>query len=67
MRSEAASAGLYESPGWKTSHPRVQSLTVEQLLEGKTIDMPAVEQQRAMFKKAPKPKRDETEQLPLGS
>jgi len=65
MRSEAASAGFYDSPGWKTRHPRLQILTVEELLEGKTIDMPAVRQQGATFKKAPKAKGEEPQQLAL--
>jgi DNA modification methylase len=65
MRAEAASAGFYKSPGWQTQHPRLQILTVEELLEGKTIDMPAVGQQRATFKRAPKAKEDGPEQLPL--
>jgi DNA modification methylase len=39
MREEAASAGLYTSPWGK--HPRLQLLTVAQLLDGKRIDMPA--------------------------
>jgi len=39
MREEAASAGFYKSP-WGT-HPRVQLLTVADLLAGKRIDMPA--------------------------
>jgi DNA modification methylase len=39
MRTEAASAGFYKSP-WG-QHPKVQLLTVAELLEGKRIDMPA--------------------------
>ncbi|HUW94199.1 MAG TPA: hypothetical protein VMW58_00280 [Anaerolineae bacterium] len=65
MRAEAASAGFYDPPGWKTRHPLLQILTVEELLAGKTIDMPAVRQQRATFKKAPKAKAEGPEQLPL--
>jgi len=38
---------------------------VEELLEGKTIDMPAVGQQRATFRRAPRAKGDEPEQLAL--
>ena len=55
MRSEAAGAGFYHSPGWNTDHPRLQILTVANLLEGKKIDMPAVGQVNVTFKKAPKP------------
>jgi hypothetical protein len=39
MRSEAASAGFYTSP-WG-QHPKIQLLTVAELLAGKRIDMPA--------------------------
>ena len=39
MRREAASAGFYESPWGK--HPCIQLLTIEELLEGKSIDYPA--------------------------
>jgi DNA modification methylase len=55
-RAEAASAGFYESP-WGTKHPRLQVLTVEELLQGKRIDMPPSRDART-FKKAPKAKRN---------
>ena len=32
MKSEAATAGMYQSPGWNKPYPRVQILTIEQLL-----------------------------------
>jgi len=54
MRAEAASAGFYESP-WGTKHPRLQILTVQELLQGKKIDMPPSRDVRT-FKKAPKAK-----------
>jgi site-specific DNA-methyltransferase (adenine-specific) len=41
MRREAASAGYYHSPGWGTSHPKIQLLTVAELLGGKGIDYPS--------------------------
>jgi site-specific DNA-methyltransferase (adenine-specific) len=55
MRKEAASAGFYESPWGK--HPKVQLLTVGELLEGKTVDMPRTAGTNRTFKKAPKAKR----------
>jgi len=55
MRAEAASAGFYQSP-WGTKHPRLQVLTVQELLAGKRIDMPPSRDLRT-FKKAPKAKR----------
>jgi len=41
MRTEAADAGTYEAP-WGQRYPRIQLLTVEQLLDGRGIEMPAV-------------------------
>ncbi|MGA2061708.1 MAG: DNA methyltransferase [Thermoguttaceae bacterium] len=55
MRSEAAGAGFYESP-WQTKHPIIQILTIEELLTGKTIDIPPSRDIRT-FKKAPKAKK----------
>jgi len=52
MRTEAASAGFYDSP-WGTKHPRLQLLTVGELLSGKRVDMPLTRDVRT-FKKAPK-------------
>jgi DNA modification methylase len=52
MREEAASAGLYNSPWGK--HPRLQLLTVDDLLGGKSIDCPPLRQVSQTFKKAPK-------------
>ena len=48
MRREAASAGFYESPWGK--HPRIQLLTIEDLLGGKSIDYPQAAD--VTFKKA---------------
>jgi len=58
MRTEAAGAGFYESP-WGTKHPKLQLLTVGELLEGKKIDAPPSRDIRT-FKKAPKAKRKAT-------
>jgi DNA modification methylase len=57
MRREAAGAGFYNSPWTGKDHPRLQILTIEQLLEGKRIDMPSPEHTSVTFKKAPKAKR----------
>jgi hypothetical protein len=40
MRSEAASAGFYESPSSRQRFPRIQILTIAELLEGKSIQYP---------------------------
>ena len=42
MRAEAASAGFYTSPFSRSNHPRIQILTIEQLLNGERIDLPNV-------------------------
>ncbi len=56
MRAEAASAGFYTSQ-WGTRHPRLQILTIEDLLVGgQTIDLPPSRDVRT-FKKAPPVKR----------
>ena len=52
MRTEAASAGFYASP-WG-QHPRVQILTVEELLAGKKLDAPPPRQTSLTYKRAPK-------------
>ena len=65
MRAEAAGAGFYDSP-WGTRHPRMQLLTVEELLGGKGVDMPLTRDLRT-FKKAPKAAKGKAPhpQLPL--
>jgi site-specific DNA-methyltransferase (adenine-specific) len=40
MEREAVSAGYYESPGWHKQYPRIQVLTVEELLRGAEVRMP---------------------------
>ena len=35
MRTEATGAGFYSSPGWNQDYPRLQILTIADLLEGK--------------------------------
>lgn len=55
MRAEAASAGFYESPWGK--HPRLQLLTVEDLLAGKGIDYPKTAGVNQTYKQAPKAKK----------
>jgi site-specific DNA-methyltransferase (adenine-specific) len=52
MRTEAASAGFYHSPGWNKNYPRLQLVTIANLLGGKGIDYPPGE--KLTFKKAPK-------------
>lgn len=65
MRTETATAGFYESKMWNRRYPKIQLLTVADLLAGKTIDMPPVRQVGATFKKAPKSKHGGADQLAL--
>ena len=64
MKTEAASAGHYTSPGWNRSYPRLQILTVEGLLAGvERLDQPPTSK---TFKEAPKESEAPTaEQKPL--
>ncbi|MEN6571414.1 MAG: DNA methyltransferase [Anaerolineaceae bacterium] len=63
MRSEAASAGIYTSP-WG-NHPKIQILTVAELLAGKRIDMPPVRQTNITYKRAVKSKGNKGNQKEL--
>ncbi|MGA2619615.1 MAG: DNA methyltransferase [Thermoguttaceae bacterium] len=56
MKAEAAGAGFYESP-WQTKHPKIQLLSIEEILAGQKIDMPPTRDFRT-FKKAPKAKKN---------
>ena len=56
MRKEAAEAGFWQTKSVsQAKHPRLQILTIEDLLAGKKIDMPAQQEIRS-FKQAPKAK-----------
>jgi DNA modification methylase len=63
MRTEAASAGFYVSP-WG-SHPKMQIVTVGDLLGGARIDMPPIRQTSVTYKKAPKAVSKAAEQRQL--
>jgi hypothetical protein len=54
MKTEATTAGFYESETWGRKYPKVQLLTVAELLAGKKVEMPPIRQVGATFKKAPK-------------
>jgi len=47
-----------------SNHPRLQILTIEELLQGKKIDMPAQQDIRS-FKQAPKAKRGKAKKAKL--
>lgn len=61
MTREAVTAGFYNSPGWGKDYPRLQMLTIEELLRGKGIEYPP--KTSVTFKKAERYKANEHEQL----
>lgn len=63
MRTEAASAGFYKSP-WG-NHPRLQIVTVGELLDGKKLDAPPARQTSVTFKQAPRARGKAAEQKAL--
>ncbi len=65
MKVEAVAAGYYHSPIWDKDYPKIQILTIEELLGGKTVDMPPQTQTNVTFAKAPKITQKEGEQLSM--
>jgi len=59
MTREAATAGFYRSEFWQKDYPRIQILTIEELLKGAPVDMPPT---AGSFKKAQRVKGDLPEQ-----
>ena len=64
MLKEAAEAGFYKPPGLEDRYPRIQILTIEELLAGKGVAYPRLLE--VTFKKAPKARRAAEEQMALG-
>jgi len=56
MVAEAAGSGFYDSP-WGTTHPRLQLLTVGELLAGKKVDRPP-SRGDVTFERAPRVKKE---------
>ena len=63
MITEAVSAGFYYSPGWNQNYPRIQILTIEELLHGSTVKMPP---QFGTFKQAQRVQQSDAQQAELG-
>lgn len=51
MKQEAVTSGFYRSEHWQRDYPRIQLLTIEELLAGAEIKMPT---ERGTFKEAPR-------------
>ncbi len=66
MKHEAMNAGTYYSATWDKHYPRLQLLTIEDLLAGKKVDCPPLRQINRTFPTAPRQGRKEVaEQRPL--
>jgi site-specific DNA-methyltransferase (adenine-specific) len=65
MVTESVSSGYYHSDLWQKDYPRIQILTIEDLLNGKTIDMPKYVSGQT-FKQADKVKKKQGKQGELG-
>jgi len=65
MKVEAVAAGYYHSPIWNKDYTKIQILTIEELLQGKTVDMPPQTQTNVTFAKAQRIVQQEGKQLPM--
>jgi len=59
MNKEAVSAGFYHSPGWGTDYPKIQILTINDLLHGAEVKMPP---EYKTFKEAERVRMQESSQ-----
>jgi site-specific DNA-methyltransferase (adenine-specific) len=62
MTKEAVTAGYYDSPGWGQTYPKVQILTIADLLRDATIKMPPA---HGTFKQSQRAQRPDGEQTGL--
>ena len=65
MQVEAATAGFFESKTWGKKYPKIQRLTVAELLAGKKSVMPPIKQVDATFKRAERHRPGERTQLEI--
>lgn len=65
MEEEAVTSGYYHSPIWDKDYPKIQILTIEDLLHGRTVDMPPQAQTNVTFTRAQKIIKKEGEQLEM--
>jgi len=65
MLTEAVTSGFYESATWGQKYPKMQLLTVAELLAGKKVEMPPIKQVSVTFKTAPKETKKKSEQHEL--
>jgi site-specific DNA-methyltransferase (adenine-specific) len=62
MQTEAITAAYYHSPGWNKDYPKIQILTIADLLKGADIKMPA---EVGTFKQAQRIQQSNDDQLSL--
>ncbi len=60
MEKEAVTAGFYHSPHWGSDYPKLQIITIEELLDGREVKMPQTVD--TTFKKAERVQRDDDSQ-----
>jgi site-specific DNA-methyltransferase (adenine-specific) len=65
MKIEASTAGFYQNETWNKQYPKIQLLTIAEILSGKQIEMPPIRQVSTTFKKAPKVEGKEADQKKL--
>ena len=65
MKVEAVDASYYHSPIYDKDYPKIQILTIEELLHGKTVDIPSQTQTSVTFAKAPRLTSEKGKQLPV--
>jgi len=63
MLKEAAEAGFYKPPGLEDRYPRIQILTIEELLAGKPVEYPRLLD--VTHKKAPRVRPTAEKKTPL--
>jgi hypothetical protein len=64
MRVEAVGAGYFHSPLWNKDYPKIQILTIEELLQGNKVNMPPTSID--FLPKAPRISKRQGEQLSMG-
>jgi hypothetical protein len=63
MLKEAAETGFYQPPGFADKFPRLQILSIAEMLAGKQVEYPRLLD--VTYKKAPRTRKAAEEQIPL--
>ena len=66
MLTEALASGIYHSEIWDKDYPRIQMLSIEQLLAGAEVKLPQTPPEASAFKQAEKSKKEGPKQGELG-